>query len=186
MKNNRWYKSVAAAAVLASLSACSTYSDHDDAATSSSSGKMASHSSQSNGAKSFGVGQQAQFSGSQLTPDQQKKLFAKKTYYFDFDSYSVRSEDLPALQAQANYLIAHPDARVVIAGNTDARGSREYNIALGQRRANAAADVLKLDGVPASQIRAVSYGEEKPAAVGHTEQAYQMNRRDQLEYETNG
>ncbi len=176
--------SIAAALVLA-LTGCATYSDHDNTAPVSGSSHASAQTKQGKDAQSFGIGQQAQFNGTALTKDQQQTLLAKKTYYFDFDSYSVRSDDLPALQAQANYLIAHPDKTVVISGNTDSRGSREYNIALGQRRANAAADVLKLDGVPASQIRTVSYGEEKPVTTGQTDEDYSQNRRDDLEYEVN-
>jgi peptidoglycan-associated lipoprotein len=71
----------------------------------------------------------------------------------------------------------------VIEGNTDLRGSREYNIALGQRRANAVKSILRMQGVPNKQIRTVSYGAEKPIAFGHTEAAYRLNRRDDLRYE---
>ena len=77
----------------------------------------------------------------------------------------------------------HPEKHVAIEGNTDIRGSREYNIALGQRRANAVQNILRIQGVQASQIRTVSYGAEKPIAYGNTEAAYSLNRRDDLRYE---
>lgn len=105
-----------------------------------------------------------------------------QTYYFDFDKSEVRSDDRPSVGVQANYLIKHPNAKVLLEGNTDPRGSREYNVALGQRRADAVADVLKSDGVNPDQIRTVSYGEEKLASQGHTDADYALDRRVNLVY----
>lgn len=106
-----------------------------------------------------------------------------QTYYFSFDDSSVDQADIPSVRVQARYLATHPKARVMLGGHTDERGSREYNIALGERRARRVADVLRLAGVRANQIRMVSYGQEKPAAFGHTEEAYRLNRRVNLTYE---
>lgn len=102
---------------------------------------------------------------------------ANQHYFFDFNQSTVHSSDLPSIKVQAQYLVSHPSARIEIQGNTDIRGSREYNIALGQRRAEAVKKVFMLDGASASQIHTVSFGAEKPAATGNTETDYAQNRR---------
>lgn len=105
-------------------------------------------------------------------------------YYFDFNSNDIHSVDMPSIKVQANYLATHSSAKVLLTGNTDERGSREYNIGLGNRRANSVAKILELDGVNASQITVVSYGAEKPVALGHDEASYAKNRRVDLIYQT--
>ncbi len=109
-------------------------------------------------------------------------LLARRVVYFDFDSAQVRREDLPVIEAHARYLAAHPRIRVTLEGHTDERGSREYNIALGEARAKAVARLLELNGVDAGRIRIVSFGEEKPVALGHDESAWQKNRRVEIVY----
>lgn len=105
-----------------------------------------------------------------------------ESLYFDFNENIVKQMYLADLQIHASYLLAHPNASVKLEGNTDARGSREYNIALGWRRADAVAKVLELDGVTKRQIQEISYGSEKPFANGTTDQDYQLNRRVDLVY----
>lgn len=107
-----------------------------------------------------------------------------QSYYFDFDRSDVRNSDMASIKVQANYLVTHPRAKVLLEGNTDERGSREYNIALGERRANSILAVLQADGVNRSQITTVSYGAEKPIAYGHDEDSYTKNRRVDLVYQT--
>ena len=107
-----------------------------------------------------------------------------QTYYFEFDQSRIESEDIASLMVQARYLISHPQAKVLIAGNTDERGSREYNIGLGQRRALSVANFLRANGVNDKQILTVSYGAEKPVAFGHSEADYSKNRRANLQYQT--
>ena len=102
---------------------------------------------------------------------------AKRTYYFDFDKSDVREEDKPAIIANANYLVAHSHARITLEGHTDPRGSREYNVALGEHRANAVLDLMKSRGVNPNQVRVVSYGSERPAVPGHSDQDFQLDRR---------
>lgn len=104
-------------------------------------------------------------------------------YLFAFDNSQLARKYLPSLNAQARYLITHPGASVMLAGHTDPRGSREYNIALGERRANAVAQLMRLAGVPKRQIRVVSYGEERPVAFGTDNKSYRLNRRVELTYE---
>ncbi len=106
-----------------------------------------------------------------------------QTYYFDFDKSTIQSTYIPSLQIQARYLITHPQAKILIAGNTDERGSREYNIGLGQRRASSVARFLQGQGVSKNQILTVSYGAEKPIAFGHSEADYSKNRRADLTYQ---
>jgi peptidoglycan-associated lipoprotein len=105
-------------------------------------------------------------------------------YHFDFDSYSVHADDTASINAQANYLMTHSEAKIRLEGNADERGSREYNIALGWKRAKAVAEVLKQQGVTTSQIAMVSFGKEKPIALGHDEESYAQNRRVTLVYES--
>jgi peptidoglycan-associated lipoprotein len=107
---------------------------------------------------------------------------AKRSVYFDFDSYTVKGDYLALLRAHADYLRAHPAQHVLIQGNTDERGTDEYNLALGQRRSQAVLRELESLGVPESQIEAVSLGKEKPQALGHDEASWAQNRRADLVY----
>jgi len=120
----------------------------------------------------------------QNDPGPHTGILAVRSFYFAFDRYNVNSKDYAIIRAHAQYLLQHPEKHVVIEGNTDVRGSREYNIALGQRRANAVKSMLRMQGVPKKQVRTVSYGAEKPIAYGDTETAYSLNRRDDLRYES--
>lgn len=102
--------------------------------------------------------------------------------YFDFDSYVVKPEYQSTLQSHAEFLRANRGYTVVLEGHTDDRGGREYNLALGQRRAEAVRQSLDLLGVPGSQTEAVSYGKERPRATGYSEQAHAENRRVEIRY----
>lgn len=105
------------------------------------------------------------------------------TYLFAFNRFDVADHDLNSIHAHAGYLVKHPETKIYINGHTDQRGSREYNVALGERRAQAVARILRTQGVSASQIKIVSYGSEKPVSMGHDESAYRENRRAQTIYE---
>jgi len=105
-----------------------------------------------------------------------------KLVYFDFDSYVVKPEYQPLIEAHARYLKAGTSRHVFIEGHTDERGGREYNLALGQRRAEAVRRALTLLGVADSQIEAVSFGKEKPAVPGSDEEAWAKNRRAEIVY----
>lgn len=102
--------------------------------------------------------------------------------YFAFDSSEITAQAASVLNQHVSLLNSNPAAGVVIAGHTDERGSREYNMALGERRAQAARNYLAAQGVAANNIRVISYGEERPAAAGNTEDAYAQNRRAELSY----
>jgi peptidoglycan-associated lipoprotein len=99
------------------------------------------------------------------------------TIYFDTDRYNIDSADQAALQQQAQYLAQYPNVGATVEGHADERGTREYNLALGERRANAAKNYLVSLGVAANRISTVSYGKERPVALGSNEQAWAQNRR---------
>jgi len=108
---------------------------------------------------------------------------AKRSVFFDFDSYSVKPEYQALLASHAQYLKSHPQRHVLIQGNTDERGTSEYNLALGQKRAEAVKQGLESLGVPDSQMEAVSLGKEKPMATGHDEASWAQNRRADIVYQ---
>jgi len=107
---------------------------------------------------------------------------SKRSVYFDFDSNEVKDEYRGLLQAHARYIADHREQRVRIEGNTDERGSREYNLALGQRRAEAVKRVMTVLGADGNRIETTSYGEEKPRSQGHDEAAWAENRRADIRY----
>ena len=116
--------------------------------------------------------------------DNPQSILSSRVIYFEFDSAAIRNEDRATIQAHAEYLSQHSSASVVLEGHTDERGSREYNIALGERRAKAVRQLLLFQGAVASQLQTVSYGEESPVAIGHDEDAWQQNRRVEIIYKT--
>ena len=109
-------------------------------------------------------------------------ILSKRSVYYEFDKSDIRDEFKPTIEAHARYLRDNGDTKMLIQGNTDERGSREYNIALGQRRAEGVRRMLMLLGARDQQIEAVSLGEEKPRAQGSTEEAYAENRRSDMLY----
>ncbi len=122
----------------------------------------------------------AGFSGDPL--DDPDSLLAKRVVYFDFDQSDIKSDFRAIIQAHAEYLANNRSVLVTLEGHADERGTREYNIALGENRANAVHRILTLQGALASQVRVVSYGEERSAAQGHDEDALALNRRVEFIY----
>lgn len=131
-------------------------------------------------------------SGTELTPidgssnadplNDPNSPLAQRNIFFEFDSFVVLPDYQPIIEAHAAYLAAHRDKQVVIEGNTDEQGSREYNLALGQKRADAVRRALAALGVDENQMESISFGEEKPRAQGQTEDDYAQNRRADLSY----
>jgi peptidoglycan-associated lipoprotein len=115
--------------------------------------------------------------------DDPNSPLARRVIYFEYDSAEITAADQDTLLAHASYLAANPGQYVTLEGHTDERGSREYNIALGDRRALSVQRVLELNGVGPGQVSVVSYGEEKPAAEGHSEAAWRLNRRVEIVYQ---
>lgn len=107
---------------------------------------------------------------------------AKRSVFFDFDQFTVKSEFTPTVEAHGRFLVANKTRRITIEGHADERGSREYNLALGQKRAEAVKSRLTLLGVIDGQVETVSFGEEKPRATGSTEAAWAENRRADIAY----
>ncbi len=169
MRVTSWRKLALISISVLFLAACSSaHKNTDNAAIEEANAAYQSD----NEAETAGLGEESGF-GSE---ESQGNLQAKRTYYFDFDSNVVHQEDKAAIAANARYLSAHTSTKIIVEGHTDPRGSREYNIGLGERRASAVADLLRSGGVRPEQIRIVSYGAEK-AGAGHSEADYQRDRR---------
>lgn len=109
-------------------------------------------------------------------------ILANRSTYYPFDVSVVQDADKPMVQAHAKYLAEHPNRKVRLEGNCDERGSNEYNLGLGQRRADGVKKMLELGGAKASQLENVSYGEEKPRCTDHNEACWKQNRRTDLNY----
>jgi peptidoglycan-associated lipoprotein len=112
-----------------------------------------------------------------------KGVLANRSVYFDFDSFAVRADGKPVVENHSGYLTKHTERKILIQGNTDERGGTEYNLALGQKRADAVRKAMGAMGVAEGQIEAVSLGKEKPKATGHDEAAWAENRRADIVYQ---
>ncbi|MDC9725830.1 MAG: peptidoglycan-associated lipoprotein Pal [Gammaproteobacteria bacterium] len=179
------------------LSACTTLggskeSDRDaansdvvvedrNADTSGIDGENASGSDIDGGAETLVIAGEDQFQGGDVLDDPNSPL-SNRVVYFEYDSSTVREEDLTTLEAHAAYLGDNPNVTIRLVGHTDERGSREYNLALGERRALAIRQTLMLQGASVKQFQVTSFGEERPDVEGHDEAAWQQNRRVELNY----
>ena len=127
-------------------------------------------------------------SGGGLTPQQlsalkdPKSILSKRSIFYDLDKFDVKDEYRSLVEAHAKYLRENPSARMLIQGNTDERGSREYNVGLGQSRSDGVKRMMTLLGVRESQVETVSLGEEKPQDAGHSDAAWSKNRRSDILY----
>lgn len=136
-----------------------------------------------NSASAYGLGQFKRFAGQEEGESYTTQAPHNQLYLFSYDNSILQGKYLPSLHAQAAWLKAHPGSRVLVAGHTDERGSREYNIALGEHRGNSVARILRMDGVNSNQIRVVSYGKERPINLGHSASDHAQNRRVEFIYE---
>jgi peptidoglycan-associated lipoprotein len=180
MDLNKLFKAMLVSLPIMALSACSSTSDSETDATSSMGGSESSEMTSNSGVETGGV-------APVLTPEEQQRLKYQELrkehiIYFDFDRSSVSSEFSEVLNAHGEYLVEHPNVRVMIEGHADERGTPEYNIALGERRAKAVAKYLQSMGVSPSQMSIVSYGEEKPLDFSRTDNGFAKNRRAVLVY----
>ncbi len=114
--------------------------------------------------------------------DPSNPVSSQRSVYFAFDDTALTNADQPVIERHGKYLAANPKLAIRVEGNTDERGSAEYNLALGQKRAESVVKALKLYGVRDTQMEAISWGEEKPRARGHDESAWTQNRRADLQY----
>ncbi|HEY8068448.1 MAG TPA: peptidoglycan-associated lipoprotein Pal [Burkholderiales bacterium] len=110
-------------------------------------------------------------------------VLAQRSIFYDLDQYDIKDQYKPLVEAHAKYLRDHPGRKMLIQGNTDERGSREYNVSLGQRRSDNVKKMLLLLGAREDQVESVSLGEEKPRSEGHDEQAWAQNRRSDILYQ---
>jgi peptidoglycan-associated lipoprotein len=171
------FLALSAVAMLTTLLAgCPSHAVHEPATTGSA--VPASGNSDANGGSAT-----APLAGdAAATTGPTEGLLGRKVIYFDFDRSEIRSEFAGVIAAHARYLGAHATAKVRLEGNSDERGTREYNIGLGERRAQAVRRALMLQGVNDSQLSTVSYGEERPAVEGEDEAAWSQNRRVEIVY----
>lgn len=132
------------------------------------------------GAKTGAATQQAVETNPLKDPN---NILSKRSVYYDFDKYDVKDEFKPLVSAHSKYLTSQKDAKVTVQGNCDERGSREYNIALGNRRADSVKKMMNVQGVPDSRIETVSFGEEKPRAACREESCWKENRRSDIVYQ---
>lgn len=168
MLNNKWF-AIATLSLVAAVTGCSSTGDKNANApveavtpTTPSSGNVASAPSAGN-------------TGNSAAP-----AATQSVVYFDFDSSDLKPESQAVVAAWAKYLTANPTAKAQLQGNTDERGTREYNLALGERRSASVSAALQASGVAASQLELTSNGEEKPVALGHDEASWSQNRRVEI------
>jgi peptidoglycan-associated lipoprotein len=161
----RLVKSVSILGFALSLAACSSVSLDDSASGAGGAG--------AGGASGSGV----------MDPFNPNSVLAKdRSVYFEFDSFAVEEQYRPLVETHARYLASNPQQKILIEGNTDATGGAEYNLALGQRRAQAVSNMMTLIGAREVQIETISFGKEKPKAMGDTEADYAANRRADIVY----
>jgi peptidoglycan-associated lipoprotein len=170
--------SFAVVAVAAALYGCATTESQDSSTSAGTPSAGTPSASTSTGSPSGGqVGSRSATTSGPGAASGMQRPDMKRSVYYEFDKYDVKPEYRTLVESHARWLKANPQAKLVIEGNADERGSREYNVALGQRRAESVTKMLMLLGAKADQIEAVSWGEEKPRSGGHEEASWSENRR---------
>lgn len=178
--SGRWLRLIAGISLVAALAACSSGVKLDNVPVEDRTGSAAGAGGA--GGQSGAVDPRGVSGVSVNGADAAQPNALSRVIYFDYDSFEVKAESAATLEANARYLNANRTRRVNLEGHTDERGGREYNLALGQKRAEAVRRALSLLGVPETQMEAVSFGEEKPAQTGFDEAAFSKNRRVELTY----
>ena len=166
---------LASLALPAFIAGCATEAAKDTSSTPAASSSSSPSAASSSPAARPGPGGTA----AATTPE---GIPARRSVYYDFDKSDIKAEHRGLVEANAKYLREHPSAKVTVEGNCDERGSREYNLALGQRRSEGVVSLMKLLGAKEGQMEAVSFGKEKPRRTGHDEQSWQENRRSDIQY----
>ena len=182
MQLNKTLKSLAIILPMMTLAACSSTDSADSSASNQSGTSTNNGSNNNNGTIVTPVNPSGNLSEQQLLEQQLQQLRQEQTVFFKFDNSEIQPEYQAMLEAHAAYLRDDQSIRVIVEGHADERGTPEYNIALGERRANAVAQYLQALGVPSNQLSIVGYGEEKPLVLGHTDADYSKNRRAVLVY----
>ena len=182
MRKYFWIALIAVVGLAGCSSTPTTEAPVDDRSATAGAG-AGSTGAQTGGTTGSGVTGSAVGTGAGANPLRDpNNILSKRSVYFDFDSFVVKDEYRPLVEAHARYLQQNRNARMTIQGNTDERGSREYNIALGQKRADSVKRMMTLLGAAEAQIETVSFGKEKPRNQGHDEAAWAENRRDDILY----
>ena len=177
---NTFYRHLFTAAVVASLAACSSVKLDDQAPVESRTGAGTGAAGGTGGANSAGSSQTRVAPVDVTGTSNVNYSNLPRVVYFDFDSYVVKDDYRPVIEANAKALTTNRKMKMAVEGHTDDRGSSEYNLALGQRRAEAVVKSLTLLGADQTQLEAVSFGEERPAVQGENEEAWAKNRRAEL------
>jgi len=162
-------------AMMVAITGCSSKGDVKDGDVS-----IEDRGTGADGAVSSGAAGGTDFSSYSL--DDPNSPLSRRVIYFEYDSAEITDADQELLMQHSGYLVANPGQHLTLEGSTDERGSREYNIGLGDQRALSVQRIMELNGVAPEQITVVSYGEEKPAAEGHSDAAWRLNRRVELVY----
>lgn len=171
------------AVILLLVTGCSTTGEAEQASAETSASASTDAASTSAAGDQLASAQPMESQPQQLDPfEDPNNLLSQRVVYFDFDSSSIRDDALPLIRAHADYLASNSQVNFTLEGHADERGTREYNLALGERRADAVRRMLIANGVSPAQVRVVSYGEERPAVMGHDESAWGMNRRAEIIY----
>ena len=170
----------------AALAACSTTPDEQAPAAVEDAKRTDAQGAQSSGVQPGGVaGVDLTRKGGSTGPDPAVRtgVLAQRSIFYDLDQYDVKDQYKPLVEAHAKYLRDNPGRKMLIQGNTDERGGREYNISLGQKRSEGVKKMMQLLGVREDQVESVSLGEEKPRSEGHDETAWAQNRRSDILYQ---
>lgn len=176
---NNGFRLFAVAAGLFLLTACGTTGESKEGMAESPAGATGSATDQGS-AQASGV---QPGGGAMLNPlDDPANILSNQVIYFDFDSSTVKPESMQLITAHAAYLAENPGLRVRLEGHADERGSREYNLGLGERRSQSVERLLVLNGAGGNQLETISFGEERPVALGHDENAWWQNRRVEIVY----
>ncbi len=179
--HNRFQKFFMVCASAVFLVACAGDATKDDPREAS--GAQATGIGTGDGSSSTaGVGSGSGFQGDPL--DDPSNVLYTRVVYFEFDRSDIRPDQRDIVEAHARYLSNNPSASVLLEGHSDERGTREYNVALGERRSESVRNLMSLMGASGTQVRTISYGEERPATMGHDEEAWALNRRVEIVYQT--
>lgn len=183
MQKTALYKAFGLALSAALISACSSTGGVDEGAASSEPTAIEAQAAEAQ-ANAVEAGAVAGEALEAQAKEAQLALLELTVFYFDFDQSTLKEDGKDALKAHAAYLAANPSARVVLEGHADERGTVEYNLALGERRAMTVRRFLMANGAKAGQLQVVSFGEERPAAVGHDAASWDKNRRVEVKYQS--
>lgn len=171
------------AAIVSLLAACSSEQVKTEGQGTSASTSSTANSGATSNAVAGSTSSQGNSSAAQGSPlKDPNNILSKRSVYFPFDQYVIDDKYRALIQAHAAYLKSHPEAKATLEGNADERGGAEYNLALGQKRAEAVRKMMELNGASAKQMEAISFGKEKPKAAGHNETAWAENRRTDVHY----